>query len=453
MPGGGREEGLKYHGWVFRFDADSFANQGIFNTTPNEGSPSSNGATGAGIWQGGGGVTADNSGNLYFMTGNGSDNPSLDSYGDSMVRLSARGNNLQFRGRFGTDDASANLQKRDWDFGSAGPGSARHRPHRGRRQGGEAVRVPDPRPRGQEPLFGAVVPGLGHALRPQLARARHLGPRPPHPRPAVFWNNTLYDQAELDFLKAYHYQPASGTFSTTPDISGDQRMSPDGDFMKGHSTLSWDGTNASSAVLWVRHQTKEDNKGGCGDSGGIRRLTAYNPNPSGGRLQCLFSTTLPDFPHTGVPPTVAGGKVFVVAQNGATHFVRVYKAGTSAPANRDCPAAALPKPPVCHGLIFDTMNTRGMTATGDWAPGSFKSECPPSQPIMALATTPATNKAYSSYCGRTLDGNRYRTSAADRSTSPRPRWAGAPTGTRASSRASVRPASTWPASRRRRAAP
>jgi hypothetical protein len=109
--GNGGEDHFSYHGWLFRFDAETFENQGVFNSTPNEGPGIPGvGPSGGGIWQAGGGVTADDAGNIYVMTGNGSSDragkPVLNSYSDSMIRLSARGTSLQFRGRFSADDAN-----------------------------------------------------------------------------------------------------------------------------------------------------------------------------------------------------------------------------------------------------------------------------------------------------------------------------------------------------------
>jgi hypothetical protein len=62
-----------YHGWVLGFDASTLALSAVFNATPNGGE--------AGIWMGGGIVSADGSGALYCITGNGafgSDNTAAD---------------------------------------------------------------------------------------------------------------------------------------------------------------------------------------------------------------------------------------------------------------------------------------------------------------------------------------------------------------------------------------
>jgi fibronectin type 3 domain-containing protein len=76
-----------YHGWVLSYNAQTLQLDGVFNTTPNGGL--------GGIWGGGARVAVDPQGFLYFMTGNGTFDTSLNSsgfpsagdYGDSVVKL------------------------------------------------------------------------------------------------------------------------------------------------------------------------------------------------------------------------------------------------------------------------------------------------------------------------------------------------------------------------------
>jgi hypothetical protein len=77
----------QYHGWVLGFSAANLHLTAVFNDTPN-------GEQG-GIWEDGDGLVVDSQGDLYFTTGNGtfdmslnsSGFPSLGDYGDSVVKL------------------------------------------------------------------------------------------------------------------------------------------------------------------------------------------------------------------------------------------------------------------------------------------------------------------------------------------------------------------------------
>jgi hypothetical protein len=71
-----------YHGWIIGYDGKSLERRAVWCANPNGGL--------AGIWMSGAGLAADETGNVFFDTGNGSAVAADSSYGDSFVRL-ARG--------------------------------------------------------------------------------------------------------------------------------------------------------------------------------------------------------------------------------------------------------------------------------------------------------------------------------------------------------------------------
>ncbi len=134
-----------YHGWVLSYKAATLALDGVLNTTPN-------GSEG-GIWQGGGRVAVDAQHNLYFETGNGTFDTTLNAagmpqsgdYGDSFVKVavdpttSPTNQNINGWGLkvvdYFTPFDQQNLDNGDLDLGSGAPtllpdsaGSAAH-PH------------------------------------------------------------------------------------------------------------------------------------------------------------------------------------------------------------------------------------------------------------------------------------------------------------------------------------
>jgi Bacterial Ig-like domain (group 2) len=100
-----------YHGWIFAYDANTLQQVNIFNDTPD-------GYTG-GIWQGAGGIAADASGNIYFVTGNGDFNADTGGrdYGDSIIKLSPTLSMEDFFTPYNQND----LNIYDMDLGSSSP--------------------------------------------------------------------------------------------------------------------------------------------------------------------------------------------------------------------------------------------------------------------------------------------------------------------------------------------
>lgn len=101
-----------YYGWVIGYDASTLRQTAVFNTAPDAGA--------AGIWQSGTGIAADDQGNIYVNTGNGSFTASQGGvdYGDSVLKLEPK--SLRVLDFFAPFD-EASLNRTDNDLGASGP--------------------------------------------------------------------------------------------------------------------------------------------------------------------------------------------------------------------------------------------------------------------------------------------------------------------------------------------
>ncbi len=108
-----------YGSWVIAYDASTLQQAAALDLTPN-------GTAGA-IWMTGDGPAADDAGNIYLLTGNGTFDTSLDAkgfpsqrdFGNAFVKLSMRGNRLSVADYF-TMHNTVEESERDEDIGSGG---------------------------------------------------------------------------------------------------------------------------------------------------------------------------------------------------------------------------------------------------------------------------------------------------------------------------------------------
>ena len=105
-----------YHGWILGYDKTSLQQQIVYNDTPN--------GTAGGIWMSAAAPSADDSGNIYLATGNGSvgvtnDPSNLINRSESALKLTPSGNTLAINSFF-TPNNYSYLDTYDKDFGVAG---------------------------------------------------------------------------------------------------------------------------------------------------------------------------------------------------------------------------------------------------------------------------------------------------------------------------------------------
>ncbi|MFL5494593.1 MAG: hypothetical protein ACJ8DC_09455 [Gemmatimonadales bacterium] len=297
-------------GLVVAYDAATLTRKATWASTPtgNDG----------GIWQAGQAPAADAAGNVYLMTGNGTFDAHTGgaNYGESFVKLRLEGDSLVVKDYFTPCNAGF-LNSLDMDLGSAGP-----------------VLVP-----GANLIFGGGKEGrlyllstarLGKHVAPLESNARTC-PNPNvledfqaaqghlHGSP-VFWEASdgarVYVWGENDRLRAYRF--ANRRIVQTARLS--EYRPPDG--MPG-GMLSLSSNGRAGGILWAVVPLNGDANKFRGVKGIVLALDAldvskalWTSEQSGARDRLgLFARF--------VPPTVAGGKVFV-ATYGDDEPLRLY---------------------------------------------------------------------------------------------------------------------------------
>ncbi len=238
-----------YHGWILTYAAANLQLTGVFNTTPND--------SDGGTWQSGGRVVVDSQGALYFETGNGGFDSTLDAngfpinhdYGDAVVKLvydstttaahpGANGWGLAVADYFAPHDQAV-LNGNDTDMASSGllilpdsAGSAAH-PHL---------------------LFARGKSGYLYLIdRDNMGKfaatdrvVEELNPSGGYWSSPTYFNGFLYNTPVVfgSNVPTNQYTVKNGQFSTTPFAS-----SPDGfNYPGATGTISANG--AINGILW-----------------------------------------------------------------------------------------------------------------------------------------------------------------------------------------------------------
>ena len=108
---GSHGDNSPWHGWVLGYNATTLQQTMNYNVHPN--------GNGGGIWQGGGGLATDATGDIYFVTSNGDFDANTGGvdYGDSVQKLGPTGTVVDY---FTPHDES-NMSANNLDLGAGGP--------------------------------------------------------------------------------------------------------------------------------------------------------------------------------------------------------------------------------------------------------------------------------------------------------------------------------------------
>ncbi len=346
---------------------------------------------GGGIWQGGSGPAADELGQVYVMTGNALADKTRSAYGDSFVKLAPRGYTLQLAAEPFTPNNESLLRDQDLDLGGGGPLLV---PGTSRVIGG-----------GKEGTYYVLDQFTLQPVQTPIQAYRSLydpqwqmKPGPigyPHLHGSpAFWRGPepeygyLYQQSELDVLKAYRYHFSSGRLDqepiaaakeceqfdpappescrswgiTAPMIHPDDPTHPPdlrglGYYMKNQLSVSSAGVLRGTGVVWATLEQKLPGKKGdiseidpkIGHPKVRYRLAAFDAEPdASGTLRLLWQTDIRDLPKWG-PPTVADGKVFVANESNQVRVYELCPPVDVSPRPDDCPGGPAqppqPQPP------------------------------------------------------------------------------------------------------------
>lgn len=289
-----------YTGWVISYDAATLAQKSVMNLTPN-------GNEGA-IWMAGAGPAADNSGNVYFLDGNGTFDGTLDTngfptqrdFGNGFIKLSTTGGQMNVADYF---EMSNQMQENDTDIdlGSGGSlvlpdltdgsGNVKHLAVGAGKDSN--IYVVD---RDNMGKFNASANDIYQQVSGQLSGSVFSMP--------AYFNDTIYYGSVGDNVKAFPISNAklataaksktAATFGypgATPSISANQ--SSDG--------IVWVTENVDPAVLHAYDATDLSKE-------------LYNSNQAtGGRDN--FGTG-----NKFITPMIANGKVYVGTTNGVGVF-------------------------------------------------------------------------------------------------------------------------------------
>ena len=290
-----------YTGWIMAYNSRTLAQTSVIDVTPNgnEGS----------IWMAGDGLSADSSGNIYFLQANGTFDTTLNAqgfpingdYGNSFMKLTTSGGTLAVADYFAMYNTMQESNA-DEDLGSGG-----------------AIVLPDLTDNNGGVHHLAV--GAGKDTNIYVVNRDNMGKFNPNNNSAIYqevvgalpggcwskpsyFNNTVYYGCVTDHLKAYGI--VNARLTTSPTSQSANTFPYPGTFPlitsnQGANGIVWAVANSSPAVLYAYDATNLAHE-------------LYDTNQAaGGRDQFGAGNKF-------ITPIVANGLVFVGTQTGVAVF-------------------------------------------------------------------------------------------------------------------------------------
>jgi hypothetical protein len=291
-----------YHGWLMGYSTTNLQQLYVYCSTPD-------GSEG-GIWMAGEAPSADASGNIYISVANGTTGSALDptdltNRGESFLKLTPTGTNLAITSWF-TPYNWSTLNAMDWDLGSAGmlliPGTSLA--FSGGKQGVLYLVNRD----NMGGLSSATNADTNIVQTWSLADGNEKLYGSP-----VWWdgptNSYVYFWPGYDYLYQYQFDRTNQVFLSSPAAQGSTLLAYDsGGHPGGMLSISANGTNAGTGILWATHPTADAQN--AVQPGVLRAYNAQNVTNE------LWNSTKLSRDNVGnfgkfVPPTIANGKVYL----------------------------------------------------------------------------------------------------------------------------------------------
>ena len=288
-----------YHGWIFGYNATTLQRTLIFNVTPNQ--------EGAGVWMSGGGLAADSTGSMYYITGDGEfdGNTGGPDWGDSYIRMSAAGVVQDYFTPFNQDA----LNQGNHDLGSGGalllpdqPGSHPHEMVSSGKDG--TIYLVD---RDNMGHYSTTTNNIVQTLPNIFPNGT---PEPGNFSAPVYWNGYVFFGPLADTVQAFKL--TNGLLSTSATYKSSM-VFPD----RG-AALAVSANGSSNGILWAIQRN---------GTTAPAVLFAFDPaNSSNGVLKELWDSSQAgardtmDIAAKFTIPLVANGKVFVTGQTQLTAY-------------------------------------------------------------------------------------------------------------------------------------
>ena len=273
-----------YNGWLFAFDAASLRQVAAWNDTPAGG-----GYGEGGIWMGGAGPAADEDGNLYVSTGNGTWDGETD-FAMSVVKLGPTLHVLDYFTPFNAVELSDN----DQDVGSGGILLV---PRQSGAVSNEIITCGKP-----DPIYVLDRDNMGHKgasddsqIIQSLPNQSTNGPTGANwlTTPA-FFQQKVYLIGANNIIKVFSLDPASGKLSSTP-------------LSQGSFVFIWPGAQpvvssngSTNGIVWAVDSWPEASLHAF-DANDVSRELYRSPSIGGATKYSV--------------PTVINGRVYVAAKN------------------------------------------------------------------------------------------------------------------------------------------